>query len=222
MSDELDRFKDRHPPASGRLLMDVATSGAYYLAVGATTSSPPTTITGGIGAIFNRVNLPDAMAQLNVVADPVKAGSLIDMGCVDRPDRARDTCLVPGNGGHLPPEVPGTSLARRPGMTAGDHQMIEDRPDRRHPAGTSLQLVDRLGSGGGPRGGGPRECSEAEVVFYTGPGPRIIPLRDKTRPGPTERHSRLSYPGLGRTKLPKFLYLAARIRPSRGHPSIEP
>ena len=73
---ELDCFKARTRKPVVACLMDVATSGAYYLAIGADrVMAQPTAITGGIGAIFNHVNLQDAMAQLNVVTDPVKAGS---------------------------------------------------------------------------------------------------------------------------------------------------
>ena len=35
--------------------------------------------------MFNHYNLQDAMAQLNLVADPVKSGAKIDMGNGDRP-----------------------------------------------------------------------------------------------------------------------------------------
>ena len=55
--------------------MDVATGGAYYLAVGCDRIvALPTTITGGVGAIVNHANLQDAMAQLNVRVETIKAG----------------------------------------------------------------------------------------------------------------------------------------------------
>jgi len=80
MAEELDRFKaaTRRPVVA--CLMDVATSGAYYLALGADRIvAHPTSLTGGIGVVFNHVNLQDAMAQLNVSDDPIKAGTLIDI-----------------------------------------------------------------------------------------------------------------------------------------------
>ena len=86
MADELDRFKAATRKPVVACLMDVATSGAFYVALGADEIvALPTAITGGIGVIFNHVNLQDAMAQLNVNDDPVKAGPLIDMGSVSRP-----------------------------------------------------------------------------------------------------------------------------------------
>ena len=57
--------------------------GFYYLALGGRpdrgTPRPRSQV--GIGVVFNHVNLQDAMAQLpNVSDDPIKAGTLIDMG----------------------------------------------------------------------------------------------------------------------------------------------
>ena len=90
LADELRRFKTAtHKPVVA-CLMDVAASGAYYLAVGADRIvAHPTTLTGGVGAIFNHVNLEDAMAQLNMLVDPIKSGPLIDMGSVTKPLDAR-------------------------------------------------------------------------------------------------------------------------------------
>jgi len=63
--------------------MDLATGGAYYLALGADrVIAHPTTITGGAGVIFNVYNLSDAMGQLAISADPIKSGNLVDMGSV--------------------------------------------------------------------------------------------------------------------------------------------
>ena len=69
-------------------LMDVATAGAYAIAVESDVIVvQPTGLTGGIGVVFNHYNLEDAMAQLNLVADPVKAGNKIDMGTVTHQTR---------------------------------------------------------------------------------------------------------------------------------------
>src|SRR5262245_65863605 len=61
--------------------MDVATGGAYYLATAADTIvAHPTTVTGGIGVIWNSYNLKDLMAQQNIFHQPIKSGPNIDMG----------------------------------------------------------------------------------------------------------------------------------------------
>ena len=76
LAEELDRFKAATRKPVVACLMDVATSGAYYLALGADRIvAHPTSLTGGIGVVFNHVNLQDAMAQLNVSDDSIKAGT---------------------------------------------------------------------------------------------------------------------------------------------------
>jgi len=86
LAEELDRFKAPTRKPVVACLMNVATSRAYYLALGADRIvAHPNSLTGGIGVVFNHVNLQDAMAQLNVTDDSIKAGSFIDMGSVTRP-----------------------------------------------------------------------------------------------------------------------------------------
>ncbi len=86
MADELRRFRAASGKPTVACLMDVATGGAYYLAVGADRIvALPTSITGGVGAIVNHPNLQDAMAQLNVRMEPIKTGELVDMGSVTAP-----------------------------------------------------------------------------------------------------------------------------------------
>ena len=100
---ELDRFKAATRKPVVACLMDVATSGAYYLALGADRIvAHPTSLTGGIGGVFNHVNLEDAMAQLNVTDDSIKAGALIDMGTVTKPLDTQSRELFAGDGRRLP------------------------------------------------------------------------------------------------------------------------
>ena len=79
MAEELRRFRaETHKPVVA-CLMDLATAGAYFVAVESDRIvAHPTALTGGLGVVFNHYNLQDAMAQLNLVADPIKAG------CQDR------------------------------------------------------------------------------------------------------------------------------------------
>ena len=95
MAEELDRFKAATRKPVVACLMDVATSGAFYLALGADRIvAHPTGLTGGIGVVFNHVNLQDAMAQLNVTDDPIKAGTHIDMGSVTKPLEPQTRALL--------------------------------------------------------------------------------------------------------------------------------
>src|SRR5579883_1793928 len=86
MAEELRRFKAQAGKPVVACLMDVATSGAYLVAAEADgIVAHPTGLTGALGVLFNHFNLQDAMAQLNVTADPVKSGPRIDMGTVAAP-----------------------------------------------------------------------------------------------------------------------------------------
>jgi protease IV len=80
---DLQAFRARtHLPVVACLL-DLGTGGAYYLATATDLIlAQPTTITGGIGVIFNVYNLADVMSggQVSSVAQPIKAGQYIDVG----------------------------------------------------------------------------------------------------------------------------------------------
>jgi protease-4 len=211
MADELNRFKacTRKPVVA--CLMDVATSGAYYLAIGADrVVAQPTAITGGIGAIFNHVNLQDAMAQLNVVSDPVKAGSRIDMGTVTGPLEPDTRELLQEMAGEFHQRFLDRVARRRPGMTAADRQVLKDGRIVSAPRALGLHMVDRLGylhdavSEAESLAG----VADAEILIYHR---AEAPIRSLYAISPSPAQLReaipLSYPGLDRTKLPTFLYL---------------
>ena len=131
MAEELRRFRaETHKPVVA-CLMDLATAGAYFVAVESDRIvAHPTALTGGLGVVFNHYNLQDAMAQLNVVADPVKSGAKIDMGTVTAPldDDTRKMLqqMADAYRDHLQRRV----KDRRPTMTIGDHKVSAGRPGR--------------------------------------------------------------------------------------------
>ena len=136
MAEELDRFKAATRKPVVACLMDVATSGAYYLALGADRIvAHPTSLTGGIGVVFNHVNLQDAMAQLNVTDDPIKAGTLIDMGSVTEAAGAPDAGALAGDGRRLPAAVPRAGRQPQAGADRGGSPHARRRPDRRRGPG---------------------------------------------------------------------------------------
>jgi protease-4 len=211
MADELDRFKAcTHKPVVA-CLMDVATSGAYYLAIGADrVVAQPTAITGGIGAIFNHVNLQDAMAQLNVVSDPVKAGSRIDMGSVTGPLEPDTRALLEEMAGGFHQRFLDRVARHRPAMTDADRRALKDGRIVAAPRAFGLHLVDRLGYLHDALEEAERLAgvADAEVVIYHRSG---MPARSlySISPSPARLSEAipLSYPGLDRSRLPTFLYL---------------
>ena len=102
MAEELRQFRaETHKPVIACLL-DLATAGAYYIAAESDRIvAHPTTLTGGLGVVFNHFNLQDAMAQLNLVSDPVKSGAKIDMGTVTASARRGNSQAVSTDGRRL-------------------------------------------------------------------------------------------------------------------------
>jgi len=144
LAEELDRFKAATRKPVVACLMDVATSGAFYLALAADRIvAHPTGLTGGIGVVFNHINLQDAMAQLNVTDDPIKAGTHIDMGSVTKP---------------LEPQT----------LTKADRGTIADGRIVVAAQALKLHLVDRLGYIEDALGEAEHLAgiSDAEVVLY--------------------------------------------------------
>lgn len=62
-------------------ILDVGASGAYYIAMAADqVMAHPTTVTGSIGVIMMHVNLEGLMEKVGVSAEPIKSGTLKDLG----------------------------------------------------------------------------------------------------------------------------------------------
>ncbi len=211
MAEELRRFRLGTGKPVVACLMDLATSGAYYLAVGADlVVAHPTTVTGGVGALFNHYNLQDAMAQFNILADTIPSGDLVDMGTVTRPltDEARS--LIEDMVDLFSNRFRTRVLNLRPGMTIADQEALTD--GRVLPASRALNqhMVDRLGY----IDDAIREAellaglSNAEVVNLHRSSLPVRSLYDIAPNRPLQGQIiPLSYPGLDRGKLPAFLYL---------------
>jgi protease IV len=213
LAEDLRRFRAQTGKPAVACLMDLATGGAYYLAVGCDRIvAHPTTVTGGVGALINHFNLQDAMGALNVVADPVKAGEMIDMGTVTGPlpeDATARTLLqqmVDGFRDRFAARV----AARRPAMTAADRRAIGDGRVVPAPKALALHMVDALGYLDDAIAEAERLAGApgAEVVLYRRAGHPTrsvygitpnVPIQGEIVP--------FSYPGLDRSKLPTFLYL---------------
>ena len=211
LANELDRFKAATRKPVVACLMDVATSGAYYLALGADRIvAHPTSLTGGIGVVFNHVNLQDAMAQLNVSDDSIKAGTLIDMGSVTKPLEPRTRELLQEMADGFRQRFLDRVTRRRPGLTEADRRTLADGRVVAASRAVKLHLVDRLGYLDDALGEAENLAGvlDAEVVLYNRSGSPARSLY-AIAPSPPRLSEAIpfSYPGLDRTKLPTFLYL---------------
>jgi len=78
---ELELFRRERGVPIVAVLMDVAASGAYYVALAADTIvAHPTTVTGSIGTIMVSLNAQGLMEKIGVSALTVKSGERKDMG----------------------------------------------------------------------------------------------------------------------------------------------
>ena len=84
---EISTFKERTGAAIVAVMMDVAASGGYYVALPADAIyAHPTTVTGSVGVIFMRPKLTGLMEKIGVAVAVNKSGAYKDMGSPFRSD----------------------------------------------------------------------------------------------------------------------------------------
>jgi protease IV len=211
MAEEVRQFRAETRKPVIASLLDLATSGAYLVAAESDRIvAHPTALTGGLGVIFNHYNLQDAMATLNLVADPVKSGVKIDMGTVtgplDNQNRPLFQQMADAYRDHLQRRV----KERRTGMSSRDQEVVQDGRVILASQALALHLVDRIGYLHDAITDAERTCgvSGAEVILYHRSGYPAHTLYAITpSPPPLNDSIPFSYPGLDRSKLPTFLYL---------------
>src|SRR5262249_43232609 len=81
MYQDLLHFREKTGKPVVACMMDVAASGAFYLAMGCDwTIAHPTTVTGSIGVIMSLYNASGLAAKLGITSDPIKSGKIKDIG----------------------------------------------------------------------------------------------------------------------------------------------
>jgi protease-4 len=206
---ELQRFREKTKRPVVACLMDLGTSGAYYLATASDLIvAHPTTVTGGIGVVLNLYNLEDTMNAFNIVHQAIKAGANIDVGTVTAELSPEARSILQGIVDEHYQRFRAVVLQHRTGVdrepTTFDGRVFS--------ASQALKrgLVDRIGylddaldaareMAGQPGAGAVllhRQGDTARTPFATTPN---VPLQANLFP--------VSLPGVERSKLPTFLYL---------------
>jgi protease IV len=94
---EILDFKSRSKAAAVAVLMDVAASGGYYVALAADRIiAHPTTITGSVGVVFVAPKVEGLMGKLGVTMEVSKSGKEKDMGSPFRPSTPEEQKLLQG------------------------------------------------------------------------------------------------------------------------------
>jgi protease-4 len=211
MGEELWRFRLATAKPVVACLMDLATGGAYYLAVGADCIvAQPSGITGCVGAIVNCYDLSDSMELIHINPDAIKSGAKVDMGSVMRTvhddERALFQEVVNGHASQFQARV----AQLRPAMTGADSLAIKDGRILSASRALELHMVDGLGFLDDAIAEAERRTGlfGAEVVLVQRSN---LPIRSMYAIAPNmplqSAMVPFSMPGLDRSKLPTFLYL---------------
>jgi protease-4 len=207
---ELQEFRQRAGRPVVACLMDVGTGGAYYLATATDVIyAHPTTVTGGLGVILNLYNLQDAMAQFNVLSQPVKSGQNIDMGTPTRPLTAEQRAWFQAMANEFHQRLERIVRQSRPHL-AGDKPEVFDGRVFTAEQARGLGLIDRIGYLDDAIAAARQEAglSEARVVMFHRPNdPARTPLAATANVPPFSKPLPVSVPGIERTRLPAFLYM---------------
>jgi protease-4 len=97
MYQDLVNFRRKtHKPVVA-CMMDVAASGAYYLAMGSDwIYAHPTTVTGSIGVIMNLYNASGLVTMLGIKSNPIKSGPNKDIGNPLRAMTSQERAILQG------------------------------------------------------------------------------------------------------------------------------
>jgi protease-4 len=170
--DRLTRFRAARGIPVLAQLMDMATSGGYYVALAADEIvANPTTVTGSIGVIFTSVSVEGLMGKIGVQNQTIKTGSKKDIGSPLRTMTKDERELLETLLGDLRDRFMGLVEERRRSLTPEAKKLISDGRPLSAKQAFDLGLVDRIGyledtievakSHAG--------ISEARVVLYTRP-----------------------------------------------------
>jgi protease-4 len=190
-------------------LMDVGAGGAYYLACGADAIvAHPTTVTGGIGVIFNAYNMQLAIEQFSIASIPIKAGERIDIASPEREMQMQERELLQSMADEFHQRFIQHVQATRTGLTADD---VFDGRVLTGKQAQALGLVDRIGYLEDALVLARQLANlppDAPLVMYRRDNDRAYTLLDVTPNVPTMSSIiPLKLPGLDRSSLPTFMYL---------------
>jgi protease-4 len=97
MYQDLVHFRDKTGKPVVACMMDLAASGAYYLAMGADlVYAHPTTVTGSIGVIMSLYNASGLFEKIGLASNPIKSGPNKDIGNPGRPMTEEERAILQG------------------------------------------------------------------------------------------------------------------------------
>ena len=92
---EINRIRMEGNKKIYTLMMDVAASGGYYIALAShSIMAHPTSITGSIGVIVTRISIAETLKSIGVETSTVTSGAMKDMGSILRKPTPEETNIV--------------------------------------------------------------------------------------------------------------------------------
>jgi protease-4 len=140
---EIEAFKAKTGAKVVAHFLNKATSGAYYIALGADLIlAHPTTLTGSIGVIFVRAKARGLMDKIGLDAEVTKSGDKKDMGSFYRPATAEEKALFQGLVTEMGDKFVGLVKERR---KLTDTSGFADARVMSAPQAKAIGLVDAIG-----------------------------------------------------------------------------
>ncbi|WKZ31780.1 MAG: signal peptide peptidase SppA [Thermodesulfobacteriota bacterium] len=144
---EIKRFKEKKkvPVVAG--LMDLATSGGYYIASSADRIiAQPTAVTGSIGVVALSVNASGLMEKLGITNQTVKSGDMKDLGSPIRPMTEEERRVLQAVIDGLFERFLDQVMEGRPGrFTRDELRAVSDGRILTAPQALDQKLVDSIG-----------------------------------------------------------------------------
>ena len=143
---EIVRFREETGRPVVAELMDLATSGAYYVALAADhIMANPTTVTGSIGVILMGLNVEGLMGKLGIQDQTVKSGVHKDLLSPFRRPTPGDREIVQGVIDELHARFVALVRERRPRVATGDLGELTDGRIFTASQAVASGLVDEIG-----------------------------------------------------------------------------
>jgi protease-4 len=190
-------------------LVGMGAGGAYFLASAADVIvADPTTVSGAIGVILNLYNLREALGQLNVALQPIKAGQLADIGAQTHNLTREERGILETMAREFHQYMIGEICNIRKGVNPADGTDFDGRVFTTSQA-LERKLIDRMGylDDAVQTARELAGCATASVALYRRCNDVARSIYAITPNVPMQGTGLLpmSIPGIDRTKLPTFL-----------------
>ena len=144
MHEDIRHFKESGKPVIA-VMMDVAASGAYYIACACDEIvAQPSTITGSIGVMMQMLDVSETMRMIGIKADAITSGEHKDTGSPLRPMRPQERELFQGIVDQMYDRFVQVVADGRPDLDAAAVRSIADGRVYTASQALELGLIDRI------------------------------------------------------------------------------